>query len=101
MCTTTFAALLGLAVGCGVNPSAGGPGGLLTPLDPRVETRWRPPPSPIAGLKPYAPVDARIDRGGSLAPIDASPALRSPAADTRTMPGMSMPGTSMPGMSKP
>ncbi len=91
MCTTTFAALLGLAVGCGPSAVVPAPTDLLAPLDPRRATRWHPPPSPLAGLKPYAPVEARRDWGGGPA---TSPAPT--VGGTGTMQGM--PGMTMPGM---
>lgn len=81
MCVTTFAALFGLATGC----VAGAPSNLLAPLDPRQETRWHPPPSPLAGLKRYVPVEASADWGSNFPPA-------SPSKGGGPMPGMSMPG---------
>jgi hypothetical protein len=56
MCPVTLAALLGLAAsGCAPD----GPAMLLAPADPRIATRWRAPPSPVAGLKRLMPVDPK------------------------------------------
>ena len=88
MCNPVLAALLGLAAGCGA-PAA--PAVLLAPADPHAATRWHPPPSPLAGVKRYTPVDARNDWGDA----PASPPDRT-APDSGT-PGMSKPGTAMPG----
>ena len=94
MCTTTFAALLGLAVGC----HAGAPAALLAPLDPRVGTRWHPPPSPMAGLKRIVPVEAR---GAGPAARPMPPGGGMPSMPGKYMPGKYMPDESMPGMSMP
>lgn len=92
MCPSTIAALLGLATGCPV----GVPAHLLAPADPRLETRFRPQPSPLAGLKRYEPVEARRDWG-------ATPGGAEPRHDggMHTKPGgkgLSMPGMDMSGM---
>jgi hypothetical protein len=60
MCPVTLAALIGLAAsGCAPD----GPSLLLAPDDPRIATGWRPPRSPVAGLKRLAPVDPKDWRG--------------------------------------
>lgn len=92
MCTTTIATLLGLAAGCAA-PLA--PADLLAPVDPGVATRWHAPPSPVAGLKRYAPVEASSHWGdGPLQPETNGGG---------GMPGMNMPGMKMdvPGMDMP
>lgn len=85
MCVTTFAALLGLAAGC----AAAAPPSPLDPTDPRAQTRWHPPPSPMHGLQRYEPVAARADWGTEPT---AKPA---PMPD---MKGMDMRGMDMKGM---
>ena len=90
MCTTTFAALLGLAVGCGPSAALPAPTDLLAPLDPRRATRWHPPPSPTDGLRSYAPVEARSDRGGSPAATSTPP--DGGMGTMKGMPGMAVPG---------
>ena len=92
MCALTFAALVGLATGC----AQGVPTNLLAPADPQIEARFRPPPSPLVGLKPYQPVEARADWGS--APPPPSPKGGGTGSTTLEMKGMSMPGMSMPGM---
>lgn len=92
MCALTFAALVGLATGC----AQGVPTALLAPADPRVEARFRPPPSPLAGLKPYRPVEAWADWGSASPP--RSPKGGGTGGTMPGMNGMSMPGMSMPGM---
>lgn len=91
MCAHVLAALLGLSAGC----AEGAPAHLPAPADPHLGARFRPPPSPLAGLKHYQPVEARSDWG-------SAPLLPSGAGKiSGTMPGMkgmSVPGMSMPGM---
>ena len=86
MCALSFAALLGLAAGCG----SGAPTSVLAPANPRLDTRYRPPPSPLAGLKRYKPVEARNDWGST------PPAASTQPGGMGAMPGMN--GMSMPGM---
>lgn len=90
MCLTSFATLLGLAAGC----VGGAPPAVLAPADPRAQTRWHAPPSPLSGLSPYEPVTARSDWG-------ALPARRpepKPAAKDMHMKDMHMKGMDMKGM---
>ena len=91
MCTTTIATLLGLAAGCAA-PLA--PADLLAPVDPGLATYWHAPPSPLAGLKRYAPVEASSHWGSE--PPQAEP--KSGVMSNMSMPGMKMPGMGMPGM---
>lgn len=90
MCALILTALLGLATGC----AQGVPANLLAADDPRTTTHYRPPPSPLAGLKSYQPVEARTDWGS--APPPPSP---QGGKGSGTMPGMKgMSGMSMPDM---
>ena len=92
MCALTFAALVGLATGC----AQGVPTSIPAADDPRTTTYFRPPPSPLAGLKPYQPVEARADWG--LAPPTRLPQHGKTGGTMPGMKGMSMPGMSMPDM---
>lgn len=89
MCPSTFAALLGIAAGCL-------PGGsdLLAPADPRSASLFHPPPSPVAGLKAYRPVEARKDWGS---PTQAPPTQPAGEGAMPAMKGMDMPGMDMGG----
>ena len=92
MCTTTIATLLGLAAGCAA-PLA--PADLLAPVGPGLATRWHAPPSPVAGLKRYAPVEASSHWGDG--PPQPKPKSGGGISD-KSMPGMKMPRMDMPGM---
>ncbi len=54
--TVTLAALVGLSF---ATCALASPDSLLAPDDPAISSGWRPPPSPTAGLKPFAPVGTK------------------------------------------
>ena len=93
MCVLTFTALA-FGSGCVV----GAPVGLLAPADPRLETRFHPPPSPLAAMKHYQPVEARTDWGSApLSPPAQGGKRTGPTGETPGMRGMDMPGMNMGG----
>ncbi len=91
MCTLTFAALLGFSTSC----AAIAPANLLAPGDSSLETRFHPPPSPLAGLKRYQPVEARNDWGTKTLPASIHDGGKT-GGNVGAMPGMK--GMDMPGM---
>jgi hypothetical protein len=63
--------LAGLA---SASPSVADPSSLLAPDDPSYSSSWRPPASPTAGLKPFAPAETKdwLQMNKNVTPSGAS-----------------------------
>ena len=56
------------------SPSVADPSSLLAPDDPSYSSGWRPPASPTAGLKPFAPAETKdwLQMNKNVTPSGAS-----------------------------